>query len=163
MALWGYIRNANCCCFCQTICNLQIAAATPRLYQKCTLQIDAVIARLYWCHKCNLQIAAAIARLDEKCLLLPLLQDDTTNAYYKLMLFLQDYTKNAYCKLLLLQSVAVIARHIGNWFLNSRNTLNHNASLTVYILCFPPVHSTKEQRLLQCSNIFSSYDTKFWF
>ena len=144
-------------------CNLQIAAATPRLYQKCTLQIVAVIARLYWCHKCNLQIAAAIARPDENCILLPLLPDDTTNAYYKLLLFLQDYTKNAYCKLLLLQSVAVTARHIGNWFLNSRNTLNYNATLTVYILCFPFVRWTKEQRLLQSSNIFSSYDTKFWF
>ena len=91
-------------------CNLQIAAATPRLYQKCILQIDAVIARLYWYHKCNLQIAAAIARLDEKCILLLLLQDDTTNAYYKLLLLLKDYTKNAYCKLLLLQSVAVTAK-----------------------------------------------------
>ena len=90
-------------------CNLQIAAATLRLYQKCILQIAAVIARLYWYHKCNLQIAAAIARLDEKCLLAPLLQD-TTNAYYKLLLLLQDYTKNAYCKLLLLQSVAVTAK-----------------------------------------------------
>ena len=90
-------------------CNLQIAAATPRLYQKCILQIDAVIARLYWYHKCNLQIAAAIARLDEKCLLAPLLQDDTTNAYYILLLLLQDYTKNAYCKLLLLQSVVKLS------------------------------------------------------
>ena len=50
-------------------CNLQIAAATPRLYQKCILQIDAVIARLYWYHKCILQIAAVIARLYQKCLL----------------------------------------------------------------------------------------------
>ena len=91
-------------------CNLQIAAATPRLYQKCILQIDAFIARWYWYHKCNLQIAAAIARVDEKCLLLPLLQDDSTNAYYKLLLLLQDYTKNAYWKLLLLQSVDVTAQ-----------------------------------------------------
>ena len=74
------------------------------------MQIVAAIARLYWYHKCNLQIAAAIARLDEKCLLAPLLQDDTINAYYKLLLLLQDYTKNAYCKLLLLQSVAVSAK-----------------------------------------------------
>ena len=81
-------------------CILQIAGATLGLHQKWILQIAAVIAILYWYHKCNLQIAAAIARLDEKCIVLPLLQDDTTNAYYKLLLLLQDYTKNAYCKLL---------------------------------------------------------------
>ena len=80
-------------------CNLQISAAIARLNEKCILQIAAVIARLYWYYKWNLQIAAAIARLDEKCILLPLLQD-TTNAYYKLLLLLQDYIKNAYCKLL---------------------------------------------------------------
>ena len=90
MALWGYIKMQIVAAIARLYwyhkCNLQIAAATPRLYQKCILQIDAVIARLYWYHKCNLQIAAAIARLDEKCILLPLLQDDTTNAYYKLLL-----------------------------------------------------------------------------
>ena len=114
MALWVYIRNANCCCFCQIILISQMQPTNCCCYskidQKCILQIDAVIARLYWYHKCNLQIAAAIARLDEKCILLPLLQDDTTNAYYKLLLLLQDYTKNVYWKLLLLQSVAVTAK-----------------------------------------------------
>lgn len=115
---------------------------------------------------------------------------DITNAICKLLLLLQDKMKNAYCYryckmipqmhttnwccyckiipkmlianccfckvLLSLRSVVKFAY----WKLLLKLE-KYNATLTVYILCFPPVHSTKEQRLLQCSNIFTSYDTKF--
>ena len=141
-------------------CNLQIAAATPRLYQKCILQIDAVIARLYWYHKCNLQIAAAIARLDEKCNCKMIPQMHTTNCccYWKIIPKML-IANCCFCKVLpSLRSVVKFAY----WKLLLKFK-KYNATLTVNILCFPPVHSTKEQRLLQCSNIFSSYDAKFWF
>ena len=165
MALWGYIRNANCCCYCKIILISQMQPANCCCYSKivpkmhtinwcCYCKIilisqmqsancccycktrwkmptGTVIAR--WYHKCILQIAAVIARLYQKCLL-------QIAAFAKCCCLCE----------------ALSNLHIGNCFSNSRNTSNYNATLTVYILCFPPVHSTKEQRLLQCCNIFSS-------
>ena len=72
------------------------------------------------------------------------MQDDTKNAYCKLLLQLQDYIKNAYCKLLLLQSVAVTAKRCQICTYETtheilRNVLNPNATLTVFPACRPSV------------------------
>ena len=148
MALWGYIRNANCCCYCKIILISQMQPANfccyiARLDEKWILQIATANAR--WYQKCILQIAAAIARLYQKCLLQ-----------------IATFTKwCCHCK-------ALSNLHIRNYSWNSKKYFESQCHLNS-IPCFPSVCSTKEQRLLQCSNIFtiyiyifSSYNTKFW-
>ena len=71
------------------------------------------------------------------------MQDDTKDAYYKLLLQLQDYIKNAYCKLLLLQSVAVTAKRCQICTFETtpeilRNILNPNATLQYSLLSVRP-------------------------
>ena len=82
------------------------------------------------------------------------MQDDTKNAYQKLLLLLQDYIKNTYCKLLLLQSVAVTAKRCQICILETtpeilRNILNPNATLTV----FPAFRPSVRQKNRDCYSV----------
>ena len=141
-------QNANCCCYCKIILISQMQPANfccyiARLDEKWILQIAAANAR--WYQKCILQIAAAIVRLYQKCLLQ-----------------IATFTKCCcHCK-------APSNLHIRNYSWNSKKYFESQCHLNS-IPCSPSVRSTKEQRLLQCSNIFtiyiyifSSYNTKFW-
>ena len=92
------------------------------------------------------------------------MQDDTKNAYCKLLLQLQDYIKNAYCKLLLLQSGAVTAKRCQICTFETtheilRNILNPNATLTV----FPAFRPSVRQKNRDCYSvaIFSLFTFTF--
>ena len=106
------------------------------------------IARLD--EKCILQIAAANARWYQKCILQ--IAAAIARLYQKCLLQIATFTKS--CS--------------WNYSWNSKKYFESQCHLNS-IPCFPSVRSTKEQRLLQCSNIFtiyiyisSSYNTKFW-
>ena len=92
------------------------------------------------------------------------MQDDTKNAYCKLLLQLQDYIKNAYCKLLLLQSAAVTAKRCQICTFETtheilRNILNPNATLTVFPAFRPSVR--QKNRDFYSVAIFSLFTFTF--
>ena len=169
MALWGHIRNANCCCFCQIILIPQMQPTNCCCYSKivpkmhttnwccyCKIILISQMQSANCCSYCKtrwkMHTATAIARWYPQmhttncccyCKIIPKMLIANC-CFCKVLMSLRSVVKFAYWKLLL-------------------KFKKYNATLTVNILCFPPVHSTKEQRLLQCTNIFSSYDIKFWF
>ena len=130
---WPKMHTTNWCCYCKIILISQMQSANCCCYCKTRWKMHTATAIARWYHNCILQIAAVIARLYQKCLL-------QIAAFAKCC---------CHCQ-------ALSNMRIGKWFLKSRNTVNYNATLTVCILCFPPVRSKKEQRLLQSKNIFSS-------
>ena len=130
MALWGYIRNANCCCYCEIILISQMQPTNCCCYSKIVPKMHTT----NWCCCCKTISKMLIA-----------------NCYF-------------YKVLLSLQSVVEFACWNCSW--NSKKSFELQCHLNS-IPCFPSVQSTKEQRLLQCSNIFSiyifnSFNTIFW-
>ena len=140
-----------------------------RLYQKCKLLLllqdytDITNATCkFLLLSCKIRWKMKTANRCCYCKMIPKIASAIARLYLKCLLQIATFTKCCcHCK-------ALLNLHIGNYSWNSKKYFESQCHLNS-IPCFPSVRSTKEQRLLQCSNIFtiyiyifSSYNTKFW-